>query len=266
MKLSVVIPAWNEAASIGAAVDSARSFADEVIVADAGSPDGTAERAAAAGAIVVVAPKGRGHQLRAGATRASGDVFLFLHADVTLPAGARRAVEQALVDTATVGGNFRLRFEPASFAARVFTAANDVRRRLFRIYYGDSAIFVRAATYTTLGGFHALPVLEDYDFVRRLERAGPTAYVRDVVAIASSRRFLDAPIRTLFVWTALQVLFSLGVSAERLARFYVDSRPRPGSTRRPGEASGLRVSGAEAQGAGAEPAAADSAANRAIPR
>jgi len=88
-------------------------------------------------------------------------------------------------------------------------------------------------------------------------------YVRDVAAIASSRRFLDAPMRTLFVWTALQVLFSLGVSAERLARFYADARPRPGSARRRGEASGPRVTGAEAQGAGAEPAAADTAADRA---
>ena len=172
MKLSVVIPSWNEVASIGAAVESARSFADEVIVADAGSPDGTAERAAAAGAIVVIAPKGRGHQLRAGAARASGDVFLFLHADVTLPAGARRAVEQALVDTTIVGGNFRLRFEPASFAAHVFTAANDVRRRLFRIYYGDSAIVSPARG----------PVLDEdrcmtQTLVRGSELSPPTAAV-----------------------------------------------------------------------------------------
>ena len=228
MKISVVIPSWNEAAAIGAAVEGARSFADEVIVADAGSPDGTAGRAAAAGAIVVAAPKGRGHQLRAGAARASGDVFLFLHADVTLEAGAREAIQRSLLDPACVGGNFRLRFEPTSFAARVFTVANDVRRRLLRIYYGDSAIFVRAATYHALGGFRALPLFEDYDFVRRLERAGPTAYVREVAAIASARRFVDAPIRTLFVWTALQVLFSLGAPAERLARFYADTRPRHG--------------------------------------
>ncbi|MDP9149343.1 MAG: glycosyltransferase family 2 protein, partial [Myxococcota bacterium] len=238
MKISVVIPAWNEAASIWAAVESARAFADEVIVADAGSPDGTAERAAAAGAILVVAPKGRGHQLRAGATCASGDVFLFLHADVRLGPGARQAIERALLDLAVVGGNFRVRFEPASFPARVFTVANDVRRRLFRIYYGDSAIFVRATTYATLGGFRALPILEDYEFVRRLEGVGPTVYVRDVAAIASSRRFLDAPVRTLAVWTALQVLFSLGVSADRLARFYADSRPDPGSARRRGEGAG----------------------------
>jgi rSAM/selenodomain-associated transferase 2 len=227
MKISAIIPAWNEVLTIAEAVDNARAVADEIIVADGGSPDGTAERAAAAGARVVRAPKGRGQQLRAGAACASGDVLLFLHADVRLDPRARDAIECALSDVDVIGGNFYVRFEHASFAARVFTLANHWRRERLRIYYGDSAIFVRAATYSALGGFRALPIFEDYEFVRRLEGAGRTVYLRDVIAIASARRFIDAPLRTLGVWTALQVLFSLGVSAERLARFYADARPRP---------------------------------------
>ena len=224
MKLSVVIPAWNEESTITQAVESARRFADEVIVVDGGSPDGTAERAAAAGAIVVIAPKGRGPQLHAGAERASGDALLFLHADVTLEGDARSAILAALADPTMVGGNFYLRFEPATFAACAFTMANDLRRRALRIYYGDSAIFVRAAIYRELGGFRRLPLFEDYEFVRRLERVGRTTYVRSVVAIASDRRFAHAPCRTLGLWTGLQIAFSLGVSPERLARLYVDAR------------------------------------------
>ncbi|HET6337219.1 MAG TPA: TIGR04283 family arsenosugar biosynthesis glycosyltransferase [Polyangiales bacterium] len=227
MKISAIIPAWNEVLTIADAVDSARAVADEIIVADGGSLDGTAERAAAAGARVVRAPKGRGQQLRAGAACASGDVLLFLHADVRLESGAREAVERALSDVEVIGGNFYVRFEDASFAAWVFTVANHWRREWLQIYYGDSAIFVRAATYSALGGFRALPIFEDYEFVRRLECAGRTVYLRDVVAVASARRFSDSPLRTLGVWTALQALFSMGVSAERLARFYADTRPKP---------------------------------------
>jgi len=227
MKISAIIPAWNEASTIAAAVEAARAVADEIIVADGGSHDGTAQRVAAAGAHLVHAPKGRGQQLRAGAARAAGDVLLFLHADVRLEPGARAAIERALADPDVVGGNFYLRFDEASFAARVFTLANHWRRAWLQIYYGDSAIFVRATTYAALGGFRALPIFEDYDFVRRLEAAGRTAYLRDVVAVASARRFSDSPLRTLGVWTALQTLFSLGVSAERLARFYADTRPKP---------------------------------------
>lgn len=227
MKISAIIPAWNEVLTIADAIEGARAVADEIIVADGGSPDGTAERAAAAGALVVHAPKGRGQQLRAGAEIASGDVLLFLHADVRLEAGARQAIERALSNVDVIGGNFYVRFDGVSFAAWVFTVANHWRREWLQIYYGDSAIFVRVVTYAALGGFRALPIFEDYDFVRRLECAGRTAYVRDVVAVASARRFSDSPLRALGVWTALQALFSLGVPAERLARFYADIRSKP---------------------------------------
>ena len=218
--VSAIIPAWNEARTIAAAVGAARGIADEVIVVDAGSPDGTAEIAASSGAVIVRAARGRGPQLHAGGQRARGDVLLFLHADARLAQGARAAIGDALSDDGVVGGNFLLEFEPRTFAARVFSAANDLRRRWFRIYYGDSAIFVRRSVYASLGGFRAMPIFEDYDFVRRLERFGRTKYVREVVVVASARRFEKAPMWTLLVWTMLQILFSLGVPAQRLARFY----------------------------------------------
>ncbi|WP_146655070.1 TIGR04283 family arsenosugar biosynthesis glycosyltransferase [Labilithrix luteola] len=224
--LSIVIPVWCEADEIAEATASALRIADEVIVADAGSPDGTAAIAAAHGARVVNAPKGRGAQLAAGAQSASGDVLLFLHADVRLPPEARVAIESALRDAAVAGGNFFVRFEPESAAARLFTWANHVRRRWLRVYYGDSAIFVRRSAYLALGGIRDLPILEDYEFVRRLERSHRTAYLHDVVAKVSARRFERAPLMTLFVWTLLQVMYSLGVSAHSLARFYRDVRRR----------------------------------------
>ncbi len=224
--ISVIVPTWNERERITEAVARARLVGDEVIVADAGSPDGTRELAERAGAVVVpCSARGRGAQLRAGASRATGDVLLFLHADATLPPEARGAILRALVGPDVVGGNFALRFAPPSFAANLFTRVNDVRRRFFHIYYGDSAIFVRRSVYEELGGVRPFPILEDYDLVRRLERRGRTAYVRDVEVHASARRFEGAPLRTLFVWSCLQVLFSVfGVSPYRLARHYGDIR------------------------------------------
>jgi rSAM/selenodomain-associated transferase 2 len=222
--VSVVIPAWREADEIAAATRSALRIADEVVVADAGSPDGTGAIAEAAGARVVNAPKGRGAQLAAGARAARGDVLLFLHADVRLPPEARDAIARALADETVAGGNFFLRFVPETRAARLFTWANDARRRWLGIYYGDSGIFVRRSVYASLGGIRDLPIFEDYEFVRRLERSHRTAYVRDVVARASARRFERAPISTLLTWTLLQLGYSLGVSADALAKFYRDIR------------------------------------------
>lgn len=222
--LSIVIPAWQEAARIAQAVAHARAIGDEVIVADAGSPDGTAAQAAQAGARVVQAPRGRGPQMNAGARAARGDVLLFLHADATIAPNARAAIDEALRDPHVLGGNCRLMFDPPGAAARLFAWANDRRRRWLRIYYGDSALFLRREAYDRLGGFAPLPLFEDYDLVRRLERLGRTAYLRHVEVRASARRFEAAPLRTLALWTVLQALYSLGVPAGRLARLYADRR------------------------------------------
>jgi rSAM/selenodomain-associated transferase 2 len=224
MELSAVIPCWREATVIGACVRAAAQLADEVIVADAKSPDGSAALARAAGARVAEAPRGRGHQLAAGARAANGDVLLFLHADARLPPHARDAIERALGDERTVGGNFRLRFEPDGTWSRVFAHANHLRRAYLRIYYGDSGLFVRRAAYDAIGGFQPLPIMEDYELVKRLERHGPTAYLDHVEIVASARRFQAAPLRTLAVWTLIQGLASSGVHPARLARLYANIR------------------------------------------
>lgn len=220
MRLSVIIPTWCEAGLVREAVRAAARIGDEVVVADGHSPDGTAELARAAGARVVMAPRGRGPQMHAGARCARGDVLLFLHVDAHLPPRARDAIERALDDPDVDGGNFLLRFVPDGSWARFFTWANDLRRRWMRIYYGDSALFMRRRAYLALGGFRPLPIMEDYELVRRLERVTRTAYVRDVQVTASARRFEHAPLRTLVLWVAVQVLYMLGLPPRHLARLY----------------------------------------------
>lgn len=224
VRVSAVIPTWQEADWIADAVASARAIADEVLVADGGSPDATLAIARAAGASVVTAQRGRGQQLAAGARAASGNVFLFLHADTRLPREARPAIERALLDPAVMGGNFFLRFEPPTAVSRVFTRLYDLRRRALGIYYGDSPLFVRRDAYERLGGFPPHALFEDYAFIRRLERAGRTRYVREVAATTSSRRYEQRPLETLALWAALQSLYSLGAPPDWLARWYSAAR------------------------------------------
>jgi glycosyltransferase involved in cell wall biosynthesis len=101
-RLSIIIVAKNEAANIVDCVRSAR-FADEVIVMDSGSTDGTAELARAEGAAVVVTDwPGYGPQNNRGIDRASGDWFFSLDADerisAELAAEIRSAIEHADVN------------------------------------------------------------------------------------------------------------------------------------------------------------------------
>jgi rSAM/selenodomain-associated transferase 2 len=222
--LSVVIPTWCEAPLVADAVGSAARIADQVIVADGGSPDGTAEAARAAGAELVIARKGRGPQLNAGTERARGEVLLFLHADARLPPRARGAILQAMSAGDVVGGGFFIRFVPRSWFTGLLEPANDLRRRVTRRYYGDAGIFVRAASFRALGGFRPWPLMHDLEFSGRMERAGRCVYLRDPSVVASARRFEGREIATLMLWLRLQALYRIGVSPHRLAASYPDIR------------------------------------------
>ena len=116
-------------------------------------------------------------------------MLFFLHADSTLPPGALDRIEEVLsTDANIVGGNFRLVFDGGTDFSRWLTGF-CAWIRLLGFYYGDSGIFVRRSVYEALGGFRPLPVIEDWDFVRRLDGFGRTSCIEDPPLVTSSRRF-----------------------------------------------------------------------------
>ncbi len=191
-------------------------------MADGGSTDGTAE-AASGLAVVVRAPRNRGEQLNAGAARANGEVLLFLHADVRLGAGALAALRGSLEDPAVIGGNFDIRYEGRDLVSRSFTVINRIRRRC-GVFYGDSGIFCRRAIFEELGGFPPYPVLEDYEFARRLRRRGKLALLQEPIYVSDRRWRRSSLTGTLWSWFWIQALYLAGVSPDRLARLYRDVR------------------------------------------
>ena len=152
---------------------------------------------------------------------ATGEILLFLHADSIFPVGGLHALCAALDgDTRVPGGNFRVVFDGVSRFARGLTAAYPWLR-WFTLYYGDSGIFVRRSVYHAIGGIKPIPIMEDYDFVRRLERAGPTCRVEEPPLTTSSRKFAGHRASAImFGWAVIHVLYWLGVPPERLARLY----------------------------------------------
>jgi rSAM/selenodomain-associated transferase 2 len=215
--ISVVIPTLDEAESVAAAVASARAALGdcEVLVIDAGSRDGTAEAAAAAGAIVVTAVGSRAEAMNVGASTAAGDVLVFLHADTTLPAGAAAAISTALRHSG--GGAFRIGFDhPRPVVERLVNA----RSRLFRVVYGDQAIFASRAAFERVGGYRPIPIMEDRDLARRLRRSGGLAVLPLHVTTSSRRHRNDGGLRTLARGWLIQLLYTLRVPPERLARRY----------------------------------------------
>jgi GT2 family glycosyltransferase len=159
--------------------------------------------------------------MNAGARTATGDVLLFLHADVTLPADAAPLVTAALEDRGVVGGAFRVRTVAdgaTGWPARFLWLA-DVRSRYSRLPYGDQAVFVRTEVFDALRGFVAAPLFEDVEFSRRLRRIGCLRRVPTPVLV-SGRRFMARPFYYAGLMNILPVLYRLGVPPAILARIY----------------------------------------------
>lgn len=233
-QVSVVVPALNEAAGIGATLASvARQSAPyEILVAVGDSDDGTAEAAqqAVPEAQIVHGNRGRACQMNDGATLATGDVLLFLHADTRLSPGALDALRDAMADPTVAGGCFRTAFDldPGrdgfSPVGRTFMRLWESRlwMRWHRFAFGDRALFVRRSVFQSMGGFPEQPIFEDLDAVRALRRHGRFVFL-DAEVTTSARRFRQVgavrqQLRNLSLWTA----WNVGVSPSRLKRFYSD--------------------------------------------
>ena len=218
--ISIVIPTLNEGAAIADTVRSATlGLHTEVIVADGGGADDTRERAGAAGARVVRSGPGRGRQLNAGASAASGDILVFLHADTKLPPGWAARIRRTLATPGVVGGAFRLSFGDASpQLARVARWAN-IRAERTGILYGDQGIFVRSSAFRDLGGFPAEPLMEDLAFVRALRRTGKFVLLPDAVETSGRRYERNGILKTCLLHQTLLAAWFLGVPADTLARW-----------------------------------------------
>lgn len=221
--ISVVIPTLNESRRLPELLRCLSSSAArfEVIVCDGGSSDDTVEIAERFGATVVMSKTGRGTQLAAGAAVAQGDVLLFLHADSQLPSDALIRLDERLKqEPEIVGGNFRVQFDEASLFCKVVEALCAILRR-FGLYYGDSGIFVRREVYKAIGGFKDLEIMEDVDFVVRLEKQGKTCCIAEPPLRTSVRRFKRrSPLGLVILWLRMHISYAMGVPNSQLARIY----------------------------------------------
>lgn len=173
MKLSVVIPTLNAARHLPGAVASLAG-ADEIIVADGGSGDGTPDLARDLGLHVVIAERGRGTQLAAGAAAASHPWLLFLHADTRLGGDWRSEAEAFMADhdNERRAAVFRFALDSTAWQARALEILVEWRTRWLALPYGDQGLLISRSHYRDMGGYRPLPLMEDVDLVRRIGRSG----------------------------------------------------------------------------------------------
>jgi rSAM/selenodomain-associated transferase 2 len=226
-RLSIVVPALNEAANIVGALERLqplRARGHEVIVVDGGSEDGTVKLAQPLADRVLKAPRGRARQMNAGAEHASGDVLLFLHADTRLPEDADRLIAERLPGTALAWGRFDVVIEGRPLMLKVIAAAMNLRSRVTGVCTGDQGIFVHRELFQRIGGYPPIELMEDIALTGMLRRrARPICLAPRV--ITSGRRWERRGVwRTMALMWWLRLRYFFGASPAHLRRLYEGRR------------------------------------------
>lgn len=221
MRWSIIVPMLNEAAQLPdlfAHLLPYQRAGCEIIFADGGSEDGSANLAQLTGFKVVVTTRGRAQQMNAGAAQATGEVLLFLHADTRLPEGALRYLDAAM--TTHNWGRFDVCITGRVFMLRVVSRMINWRSRLTGVATGDQAIFVRRTTFEQLQGYASLPLMEDVELSKRLLRRSRPACIAACVMTSGRRWETRGVWRTILLMWRLRWAYWRGTDASDLASLY----------------------------------------------
>ncbi|HOD36361.1 MAG TPA: TIGR04283 family arsenosugar biosynthesis glycosyltransferase [Syntrophales bacterium] len=235
MTFSIIIPVLHEGESILSLIDDIRALRPEIpheiIVVDGGPESDTLEALRERKDVIrLVSPPGRARQMNKGADMAGGEVLLFLHADTRLPPGALGKIRETLGGSDAVGGAFDLGIASGKTSFKFIGRAASLRSRLTRIPYGDQAIFVKKEYFILIGGYRDIPLMEDVDLMQRIKKRGGRIRILKDRVLTSTRRWDKEGILfcTLRNWI-LSTLYYLGVSPDRLNRFYRQGKDAYGS-------------------------------------
>ena len=224
-RISIVIPTLNEASTIAKTISYCKRGANiRIIVVDGGSDDGTAQIAHHEGAKVYITEPGRARQMNYGADRAEGDILLFLHADTLLPEDYDRRIRRIMSKSGVAAGAFTLHIETSSGLLRFIQHTINFRARLFQMPYGDHGIFIKKSLFQKMGGFSEMPIMEDFEMMRRLRRKGKIV-IDPAHVTTSTRRWENLGIlRTTFINKIVLLGYKFGVAPEKLSRLYRGTR------------------------------------------
>ena len=218
--ISVIIPVLNESKILDQSLSrlAPQLKGHELIIVDGGSNDETLLIAKKHGQ-VISSERGRARQLNAGASAATGDTLVFLHADVWLDSGALEGVAAA-VAAGYIGGAFKQRIEGEHPLYRLIERAANFRAKRLRIFYGDGGIFIRRTHFDRIGGFPDIPIMEEVGLSRKLCRHGEVMLIEPKIHISARRWQKNGILRTTLTNWLITLLYLLRVPPTYLAKLY----------------------------------------------
>ena len=222
MKISIIIPIYNESAKIESCLENlSRIEGDfEVLFADGGSHDDTLDKISDTFRVIRCG-KGRALQMNTAAKAATGEYLWFVHCDSQLPADAVEQIATSHKDF----GCFHIGFDYDGPFMGCNTFMSNRRAIMDRIAFGDQGIWIRRNLFLEQGGFPEIPIMEDYEFSRRMKRQKIRLHVLPGRIITSGRRYQTShPLKTMGSMIWLRHLYRRGADIPEIARRYRDIR------------------------------------------
>jgi rSAM/selenodomain-associated transferase 2 len=223
VKISIIIPTYNEAENIAALVTYLKTLNGseqaEIIVSDGGSTDNTLELAKEAGAKAFFSPtKGRAAQMNYGVSKASGYIYYFVHADTKPCSSSLEDIQQAIFETFDCG-SFRTQFDSKSFMLKINAWCTRFNYLFFR--GGDQSIFITKELFEKVNGFdEQFYIMEDYNFLEKIWKAGKFKLIPKSTLV-SARKYDNN------TWLSVQLanlkvvkMFKKGASQEDMLQTY----------------------------------------------
>ncbi|BAZ87620.1 TIGR04283 family arsenosugar biosynthesis glycosyltransferase [Dolichospermum compactum] len=219
--ISIIIPTLNEADNIQEAIISSQIGSHiEIIIVDGGSQDQTLLIAKSLNVQVIISPPGRANQMNAGAMAANGEILLFLHADTRLPTNFEQMIRTTLAQPGIVAGAFALQINAPDWGLRLVEFGVKWRSHLWQMPYGDQAIFLTKDVFGQVGNFPQIPIMEDFELMRKLKTLGKI-YLLPTPVITSPRRWLKKGIiQTTLGNQIIVIAYLLGIPPQRIRNWY----------------------------------------------
>lgn len=222
-RISVIIPALNEAENISKTLQSTRALlknGHEVIVVDGGSDDDTCKIASGFTDKLISSQPGRAIQMNMGAQAASGEIYVFLHADTVLPEDAEQLIISAISTDQYSWGRFNIRLSGDHIFFRIIEFFMNSRTRLTGIVTGDQTFCITRKLFDQVHGFPEIRLMEDIAISRKLKKFKYPELLNGTVITSSRRWEQNGILRTVLKMWWLRFNFMLGVDPVSLARQY----------------------------------------------
>ncbi|MCO5273211.1 MAG: TIGR04283 family arsenosugar biosynthesis glycosyltransferase [Cyclobacteriaceae bacterium] len=223
MKISAIIPAFNEGENIGPLVtyihQHGKDSISEVIVVDGQSDDQTVSVAQHSGAMVFISPvRSRAAQMNLGASHATGDILYFVHADVKPIESFASDIHDA-IQSGYPSGCYRYRFDSSS---RLLKAnAYFTRFRGIMCRGGDQTLFIEKKLFHSLQGFdESFVIMEDYDFIQRIRKRNRFIIIPKYITVSARKYKSNSWLRVQVANLVVFILYFLRLPSKKLATLY----------------------------------------------